>query len=197
MTASFKIINLKKFISQLQKNAKAVQKAGKTAVKVEGYRLKKELSNEIRSGNPGGVSFAALSVIGAYSGRPYNRKPLKKLAGAVRYKAEYHDDNLKFRFGFIAEKSSKAWARIAKHSQEGMVTTVTPRQRAALVRRGIGLSKAATDTGDAKYFFLKKTTTKLKNPARPIINPFWQAHKREASQNIMINFHKKLRGERI
>ncbi len=48
-----------------------------------------------------------------------------------------------------------------------------------------------------KYYFLRKATSTLTTPPRPIIVPFWSAHKGEAERNIVSNFNRKMRGERI
>jgi hypothetical protein len=46
-------------------------------------------------------------------------------------------------------------------------------------------------------FLLRKSTTTLNLPARPIIDPFWDTHQREALANIERNFVAKLAGQRI
>jgi hypothetical protein len=50
---------------------------------------------------------------------------------------------------------------------------------------------------EAKYFFLRKTTTTFKTPKREIIEPFLNAHKGMIGPNVVANFERKLRGERI
>jgi hypothetical protein len=49
----------------------------------------------------------------------------------------------------------------------------------------------------AKFFFLRPQTERLKTPARPIIKPFWAAHRDEALGGIHDLWMRKFRGERI
>jgi len=44
---------------------------------------------------------------------------------------------------------------------------------------------------------LRKSTKFIHIPARPIIEPFWAAHRPVASRNIQKNFRLKMQGERI
>ncbi len=211
MQATFGIKNARKFFQTMEAQGKEAQKAAQAALKKEGYRLMRALQDEISEGAPGGRKFKPLSVLGAYRSRPYRRTPLRELANGVRYDLQVSGARTRCVIGFLTKRSSKSWVRIAERAQQGYETTVTPRQRRFLARwasrslaRGTmnrlairNISRAAVDTGDAKYFFLRKTTTRMKTPARPIIDPFWRAHERESRTNLVRNFHRKLRGERI
>lgn len=174
------------------------KKAAETAAKVEGYRLMKLLKKELQAGAPGGKKLAPLQVI---TRGLRIRQPLAKLAKVVRYKAIRKSGKSKVSIGFLSIASSAAWIRIAKKQQVGFrysPDSMTPSGRTTLrkyfVRAG---SKMGRRSKLRKYFFLRKTTDSLDVPARPIVNPFWQAHELETARNIKTNFNRKMRGERI
>jgi len=183
---------LSKTKADLNRIDKARVKAGETAVKVEGFRLKNELTKEIRSGAPGGKKFVELSMIARK--RSKTTKPLRRLATATRYGIDKSGNKMGMDIGFIASKSSKSWANIASRVQAGARWEVSDAARKYLINYGSALTKRSKFR---KYFFLKKTTTHFVTPPRPIIEPFWNAHKREALENIQSNYRKKLKGERI
>jgi len=212
--ARFLFNNPRQFRAGIEKGVTGMRKATDTALKVEGFRLKKLLEKELKAGAPGGRAFDPLTemarrTMGKYdkSVRPA-RKALTRSRGAesmhraIRYNAYSLYRKFVFAFGFIdpakGEKLSKSWKRLARLHQEGFVRTVTEAQRRYYARRG---SKLVGKTGRrlkaAKFFFLKKGTTTFRTPARPIIDPFWAAHRGEAERNVKSNFEKKLRGERI
>lgn len=194
------VSDLDKFARDMEMEDKRRIKAGETAVKVEGFRLMKVLKKEIRRGMPGGKRFAFLSMVAKRL--PVRKKTiaLSRLAIPVRYNAVREGKALAVNVGFVggggkAGKLSKSWARIAKAQQEGFTTTVNDEKRRRLLKRGIVLKKRKDP--ESKYFFLKKATKRFRTPARPIIAPFWQAHEREAMENIRSNFDRKMAGERI
>ncbi|MBW2024371.1 MAG: hypothetical protein JRH08_00710 [Deltaproteobacteria bacterium] len=206
------IKGLKTLDRNLKAKAAKANKALETAIKIEGYRLRRQLIKEIRQGAPGGRPFAPLSVIGARTkasnlrgarqikefgrvgllNRP-KKTPLARLATAIRYQV-HKAPNFRMEVGWVGPKVSKSWKRIARMQQEGFMLDVTDEMRRMFRRLGASMSKRSKYR---KYFFLRKGTARLRVPARPIIEPFWQVHEREARDNIRINFHRKLRGERI
>ncbi len=189
--------DIRKFHRALEKADDGRKKAGETAAKVEGFRLKKVLEKEIRAGAPGGRKFSSLSVIASRTSRGVSRSPLRRLALGVRYRVTRMAGKMLFSFGFT-ENSSKSWQRLAKQHQEGLSRKVTDGHRRFFGRVGDGLAgRSKRISGLSRFFNLKKSTTTLKTPARPIIDPFWQAHERQAERNILINFQRKMRGERI
>lgn len=180
-------------------------KALDTAVKVEGYRLRKKLQEEIRSGAPGGRSFAPLSFIARHLNR--SRRALSKLAAPIRYFIP-KDSPIEMHVGWTGPGVSKSWQRIAQRQQEGFTSTVSERQRRYFKLVGASMkgrwSKAGRSGGqvmsqhkDAKYFFLSKSTVQMRTPARPIMDPFWSANRQEAWRNIRRNTLAKMRGQRI
>ena len=202
-TISAKLVarNMAKFRQELKSVDADRKKAANTAVKVEAYRLRWVLKGEIKAGAPGGKQFSPLRVV---TRGARNRRPLRRLHLGVFYWVSTGKTN-KFSVGFggkgLKVRSSSSWMKIAKRTQEGTSSSVdeqfshsTPRQY--LRRQG----KKHLEAGRkriAKYFFLRKSTTHIKTPARPIIDPFWQAHQQEAWKNIKSNFIRKLAGERI
>jgi len=90
---------------------------------------------------------------------------------------------------------SQSWKRIANIQQEGGQIPVTQAMRQAFA--GIGAKRKKKKTPDWRLFFLRKDTASLGIPPRRIIDPFWAAHQSGALRNIMINFERKMRGERI
>lgn len=170
-----------------------------TAVKVELFRLMRVLQKDLRQGQVAGSAFTPLRVVSR--GTRASKKPLAALAVAVRYSVKKEADATVMSVGFDGPQSSKSWRRIAHAVQEG--GTADPGRRII----GSTLRKLwATVGGDykkgrgkdiAKYFFLRKGTTSLEIKPRPIVEPFWDAHKDQAEKNIVSNFERKQRGERI
>lgn len=207
----------------LEQARKQEEKALQTAIKVEGFRLRKQLKLEIARGKPGGIPFAPLTFLGRHTkasnirGRDQARqfgsyrakkKALRRLGTAVRY---YIPSGGPWRMliGWVGPGVSKAWKKLARIHQEGFETPVTPELRRRFRRAGAALkgrwtgslgrsgARVMTENKNAKFFFLRKETRVLRTPARPILDPFWRAHRKEAERNIRRNWTRKLRGERI
>jgi hypothetical protein len=169
------------------------RKALYTATRVEGFRLMRLLRQEIKQGDPGGRPFTPLSVIAASRrGRHGDRTPLRRLAAIIRYTAT----NDEVRVGFVQParggRMSASWRRIAQIHQEGFRHGMDDATRQNILRQ---LKYA--EPGIAKYFALKKSTQRFHTPARPIVEPFWSAHRTEALANIRANFRRKIAGDRI
>ncbi len=181
---------LDKLLKGLKQEKERVEKALNTAIKIEGYRLRKEMQKEIRAGAPGGRPFAPLSAI--VKRRYGNRRsgPLARLAVAVRYQVTQRDP-MEMHVGWVGPRVSKSWKYIARVQQEGFSFPVNPELRRALRRRGARLPKRSPYR---EYFFLRKETRRFRVPARPIIEPFWRAHEQEAWRNIKNNWKRKMRG---
>lgn len=206
-----------KGLSKLQKAVKAESKrqnkALERAIRVEGYRIRKEMKEEMRAGAPGGQRFAPLSFIARRaSARPRPNNPLTaktdpwgighggySMANAIRYGVKsrspfslaigWTDADVAGRY-----KLSESWKRLARIHQKGFTRGVTEFQRRWLANRGAALG---TIEGGRTPFFLKKSTRYFHTPARPVIDPYWRKHKGESLRNIRSNFLRKLKGERI
>lgn len=174
-------------------------KALETAVRVTAFNLRKQMQEEIRAGAPGGRRAAPLSHIARrLHGRSPNRKPLKALANQVRYDV-IDQQPFTMAVGFVSPSRgsytlSKSWKRIAETQQEGFEKNIPSRLRAWIIEKGAALGTAE---GQTTPFFLKRTTRTFKTPARPVVDPFWQAHRNEARREIKNNFKRKMLGERI
>jgi hypothetical protein len=208
MDANMVVRNIRGFHAALVKADAARRKVGETAVRVEAYRLKGVLAKELRQGKPGGRVLAPLQVISRMGGR--SRKPLAGLAKAVRYWYGSQPGGKVFSLGFnggavvgqsggirSGNQLSKSWVNIATVQQDGHSFAMKPgsSRRKAWIRLGAELAKQGKR--NAKYFFLKKSTKYFTVPKRQIIEPFWSAHKHDADRNIVSNFNRKMRGERI
>jgi hypothetical protein len=202
----------------LKKADAFVGKSLNTAVRVEGYRLKKLLQAQIRSGAPGGRRFAPLSYIARrLHGRSPNRNPLKRLALGIRYHVVQKPFAMAIGWvgpqtGFDARMAmagdpfsrgiaeghhvSKSWRRIAFLQQQGFTRRISRAQRDLIIGKGASLLKNKTAMGNTP-FFLRKSTKTFKTPERQIISPFWQSQQAHANSNIKQNFRKKLKGLRI
>lgn len=162
------------------------------AVRVEGFRLMRQLKKEIRAGAPGGKRFAPLSVIAKTRQHRGRNEPLRRLSLGVRYDIAKRDP-VQMRIGWVGPRVSRRWKILARMLQEGFETRVTGDIRRYLARYGGSLR----DRRRRKYFMLRKATAVLKTPARPIIDPFWRAEENDARRNIARNFRRKMRGQRI
>lgn len=196
--------NLEKAVRAADKESR---KALQTAVKVEGFRLRGVMLSELRAGAPGGRKFPGLSYLRRYSGgrlrpdRPYGisqadaaiRGGGRSMGSIIRYHVEKNDP-VEVAVGWSGPKISNSYKRLALALQEGFESSVTDRRREFFARAGGRLGRRRQFR---KYFFIKKSTTVFRTPARPVIAPFWEAHRAEAWKNVRENFRRKMRGERI
>ena len=184
-------------------------KAENTAVRVEGFRLMRLLRAEIRRGAPGGRRFAPLSVI-RKTMRGRGNTPIFRLARAIGYDVPGGAAG-SLKIGFVGPASSATWERLARMHQSGFMTDADAPyfrkyHRGASTLRGL-LAEEGSRFDKRMFggkrgrrrsvFFLKKSTARLRTPARPIIDPFWDVHEKAARANIRSNFVRKMRGERI
>ena len=120
--------------------------------------------------------------------------PLRRLAAAVTYTVDPQAGVA--RVGFTTR--SPAWARkTAARHQTGFSRPATKALReffaAEGARRAASRSRRARRT--ASPLFLRKETTLLRTPARPIVDPFWRHAASSAAAAIRENFRRKLAGE--
>jgi len=183
---------LKSLEKSLGAKIKSERKALNNAIKVEGFRLRKVLIDEIKQGAPGGKAFAPRTYISkAYTRKP-RQKPLVRLTLGARYYIPTKDP-IVMHIGWVGPGVSKSWKRLAEMHQEGFTSPVREARRRYLV-------KIMTERGKRsiyRRFIPKESTTIFKTPARPIITPFWQRHQHQAYRNIRNNYRRKLAGERI
>ena len=184
---------LKNLLKNVDKEVKQVRKAHDTAIRVEGFRLRKLMKAEVRKGAPGGRQFVPLSHLSRRSYHRGRNEPLRRLSIPISYYVADRDP-LQVQVGWTGPRVSRRWKYLAKKLQEGFDTPVTSRMRRSFIRQGGRMSKRSQNR---HYFFLRKSTSRFFTPARPIIDPFWRRHEQDAAKNIRHNFRRKLRGERI
>ena len=178
-----------KGVTHLQRALKAQRKsevkALESAIKKEGFLLMKGLKGNIKAGITTGPEKSMIARRLSKSS-----KLLRRLATAVRYQVRH--DPFTVEIGWVGPKVSKSWKRIAYRQQEGFTSTVTDRQRAFFRGIGGGMSRRGKYR---RYFFLKKSTTTMKTPARPILDPFWESSQERAWRNISTIYKLKLSGQ--
>ncbi len=188
----------------LERAKKEERRAFETALKVEGFRLKRLLAEEIRQGAPGGRRFAPLSKIRQRQKRGRGASiPLYKLASLVRYRTvKKADDSFFIRVGFLRQyaedptiprrvRISQSWARIIEKHQRGFTSALDDETRKKLIQAG------APRRGKREALAPKAGTSSIRTPARPIADPFWLRHRGEVMRNVRWNYRRKLSGERI
>lgn len=155
------------------------------------------LKKQIREGAPGGKKFHPLTFLarawGAKGKRLGSNKPLRRLAIAVRY---FIKDQRPFdmRIGWTGPRASRSWQRIARLQQKGFSREMKESRRRFFREKGALMGKRSVAR---KYMFIRKTTKRFKTPARPILDPFWQAEGQRTWRNIQRNFRLKMKGHRI
>ncbi len=179
------------------------ERATASALKSEGYRLRNMIKAAIRAGGSDGNKWDKLNphtgvLSRAKKGSVKNFKmvwkgkkgskrrvrqykdvmlstrtaPLSKLAGAVRY--DYDTDTQIISIGFIREKGvSDGMLKLAGMHAKGFKTRITPKMRKMLFALG---------------FPVKKSTTILESPARPVIEPIFRQEQGDIMRNIEIKF---------
>jgi len=199
-----------KGVQKLQRDLKAAgmknRRALQTAIKVEGFRQLRKLRDDIRAGKPSGLPYDhPLSQIArrTTTGRwQKNQIPLYRLARLLRYNVEYRGGQFHMSFGFVATRGgrlSSSWKQLLIKHQEGIdVLYGYSRKELGIHFANIGARLKKRGDPDARFFFLRRSSgRRLEIPPRPMIEPFWKAHKSEARRNIAKNFRLKLAGKRI
>lgn len=198
------IENMEAVLDAFPEDAK---RAVASALKSEGWRLKNLIRTAIKTGgadghkwqklNPhtGVLSRAKKGHIKNYKlvwkgkkgskrrARQYKQQmfskrenPLSRLAGAVRYK--YDQDMDMVSIGFLQNEGvSPAMLNLVRMHARGFETNITPHMRKMLFALG---------------FPVKKSTTVLKTPARPVIEPVFESEKDNIMRNIEIKFFKAM-----
>lgn len=113
------IQNLKEFNKFIDEENARKYKAAVTSAKVEGFRLKKLMQDEIKQGQPGKVPFSPLTELGKRYRGKRNKPALYRLAIPVRYKASVGKHETSVEVGFIPGKVSNRWIMLARQHQEG------------------------------------------------------------------------------
>ena len=212
-TIRAKLKNINKFYKEIKGYDNKISKARINAVKIEGYRLKLALQQELLAGTPGGQKFPPMRRISQLS-RQYQAmhgsrlwdkthipKPgmddpaLRALAIPVRYEAKKMGDDYRVRVGYVKSKGvSESWRKIAYKQQEGFTVPLTP-----LVRKAFATwpRMIAQEGHKPKSIYFPKEKTHLRVPSRQIIGPFWRRQQNIAYHNIKRNFEAKMAGKHV
>lgn len=174
-----------------------------SALKSEGYRLRNLVKAAIRAGGTDGSKWEKLNphtgILArakkgtvknyrtVWKGQKGSKKrvrqykdvmlstksaPLSKLAGAVRY--DYDPNDQMMSIGFIQSGGvSPAMIKLAGMHAKGFKTKITPRSRRMMFALG---------------FPVKKSTTTLETPARPVIEPIFRQEEGDIMSNIEDKF---------
>lgn len=188
--------NLERFVLV---SSERTRQALLAAIRGEAFSMRQTLRQNIIMGAAApGAPFRPLSLIA----RAFKRRrgfglrapfPLRRLAAAVTYAVDAGE--MSARVGFTA--LSPAWARkVAAMHQVGFVRPVTQKMREAFAREGArrAESRSRRARKTSQPLFLRKETTVLRTPARPIIDPFWRFAAPKAVEAIRRNFREKLSG---
>lgn len=168
------------------------------AIKTEGFSLRATMAQAVRMSKPApGEELKELSIIA----RVLNRKsgirqhrPLLKLAGAITYLVD--EAALAMRVGYTAR--SPYWSRrAATKQQSGFSIPVTPKMRGYFAARAEERRAKRTWKGRrlGNPLLLRKETTRLRVPARPIVVPFWNYQKHGSMDRIRRNFRMIMAGQ--
>ena len=172
-------------------------RARKSALKSTGWMVQQELRNHVEYGGTGWPALHPLTTSfrqkfgarGKWIKRRSHPGPLFWLGKFARYRVEDQGDTVKVHFGKskAGQKGTfdKSLIGIVERAEKGETTRVTPAMRRfmAATRR----DRPKSQTPGQTYFPLKKTTTTLKTPPRPIFSPVW----RKVNPKIAPWFEKK------
>lgn len=200
--------NVQKVVNEVNHYHDASRKALNSATKGEGFRMMRLFQKEIREAAPGGRRFKAPTLLNqARKNQSASKSVLNVLAYGVKYLIKSNAlDPIDFRFGWVGPQSSKSYKRLAQEHQEGFTKDITDKQRRYFRYLGFqrlwGRSKRMGATHDerkraVRVFFLRDETREFNTPARPMRDPFWQAHQKEVMPNIKRNFKIKMEGGRF
>jgi len=222
-------MNPKVLIKGVEKTLRGIKQAEiqqlrniNTAFRVEGFKMKNELQQQIRDGSPGGFRWDPLTQLARrWFGRRKNN-PLHKLARGIRYhvpntpvptlqvgfvgpvNARQHALMVRsgiklgshggYRGVAVGGMTSNSWRRLGRQHQKGFEKPITESQRSWLFKKANSMRRS---NPARRVFILKPTTTTFKTPPRLIIDPFWNARRAHTIRNIRENYHRKMRGVKI
>ena len=194
--------NVRQFLRELNRLDQARVKAAKTAVRVELFRLATIFRRDVKSGRAGEQVHKPLSALAWWSKRrkaSHLPAPLERLYPFVGYSMHQDEQGLEAEMGFVGWRMTSHWARVILKQQQGFSHSLTAAKRRFFVYKGgkLASGSGAGAKADAKYFFLRKTTSAMRTPGRDIVDTFWRANYADAWRNIKSNYIRKMAGERI
>ncbi len=114
-------------------------KAIRSSIKGEAFRLRKVITQGIRKANPGGNQLNERTVLARRRNDKWgNKKPFRGMITSTRY--DFNPATLEARIGWT-QKSPERLRKIAKRYQEGYSVNVTTAMREYLAKEGGKLSK--------------------------------------------------------
>jgi hypothetical protein len=177
---------------------KRQRKALELAIRRKGYRLRRELQDRIRKGEPApGHELKPLTFLARGLGIQTSRRvrknwPLVRFAAFVRYEIEKMP--FQMRIGFTGPRVSKKIKDLVVKHEKGFTRAISQALRRYIIAEGVRRGKIE---GGRMPYFLKKSTRVFRTPSRPIIGPFWEDVKKDVFLDIRQDFRRKMRGERI
>lgn len=179
----------------LKKEREREGKAMNKAIRRAGFDRMKELKAALRRGKGifAPLSYISRAISSKTEGRLSANRPLAKMAVAVGY-YDPKKDPIEMTFGFTGPKLSKSWKRIALFQQSGGTRPISDQFRESLIHRASLLPERSKAR---RYLLIKKSTRQFETPPRPIIEPFWQSTKAKTKREVIENFRRLLRGEKI
>jgi len=174
-----------------------VDMAEKAAMDVAKDRLL-VLKREMRAGAPGGRKMAELSNIGQMVVTKEGLKkrgrggPLHTLAKWVNVNKYRAGESLEIDVGFVHKGGygSNVYINLAKIHQAGQSRHVSEKKRRFFAVMGKTLPERSKFR---KFFFIRKSTSTFKTPARPIIDPFWAAHGAGIERDIKAKYRELMK----
>jgi hypothetical protein len=194
-----KVKGLNKLLETVRRKDAQSRKAADVAVRTAGFKRMRELQKGLRRGSVEGAPLSGLTYISrAMRARGTGKnlgpnKPLARTAVAIRYHI-IEPSPIKMAVGWTGPMISKSWKRIARFQQEGGTKSIPSAFRKSLIKLASAYSKRSIVR---KFLFINKSKTHFTTPARPVIAPWWLAVKDRTKTEIIENFRRKMRGERI
>ena len=195
---SFVVKGAEKTLAALAQEDRRQKRALVTALKREGYLRAKELQREVRAGAPGGQAFAPMSKMFGVMSRLNRRhgyaKGFIQSGNLIQYDVMGSDENAIVSVGWPTSRVPGSFRKLMADLQEGKTTSVSAEQRRFFA--GVA-GQSGSRTNARKYLFLKRSTSSFRMPGRPVITPYYNAHRSEFLPSIRKNWIAKMKGQRI
>lgn len=193
------IVNLKGFERDALKAKRQLEYIDKKRVRLSkkaAWDVAKDkvklLKKEMRQGAPGGATYPKLSNIGLFdviqSGLKRKRgKPLNRLAKHVSAYMTPRQGGATIEAGFVKKggRGSNVYINLAKLHQQGFKSQISEKRRRYFAVLGKTLPMRSKFR---KFFFIRKATKYFEVPARPIIDPFWEAHSHTITHDVKARY---------
>lgn len=182
----------------LKAEFKSSNKNLELAMRIEGYRLMREMKNRLGEGAPRrGIRLKRLTFLARGLGIRTSRRlrkdrPLVRFVAFVRYHVEHNP--FRVHIGFRHPKVPRYIQDWVALHERGFSTRISKRMRRYIISEGARRGKM---DGGRTPFFLRKSTKTFRTPSRPIVGPFWFDQRDDAISNIRRNFRLKMAGKRI